>query len=177
MHSRKLKLFIACSLDGYIAGPNEDMSFLSRVESPGEDYGYSQFMTGIDTVLMGRKTFDWVYEQLNSVPHPNLDCYVISHQARPPIGKTRFYSEDPIALVRGLKAGSGKDILCDGGGTLIHSLLNAGLIDEFTLSLIPVLLGGGTPLFYPIAVQHSLKLLSSQQFPSGLQQLRYGLME
>lgn len=64
MNNRKLILYIACSLDGYIAKPNDDLSFLSMVDRTGEDYGYDDFVKTVDTVIVGRKTYDWVINQI-----------------------------------------------------------------------------------------------------------------
>ena len=68
---RKLSLFIASSLDGYIAKPNDDLSFLKLVEKEGEDYGYAKFTSTIDTIIIGRKTFDYVLKEIGSSHHDN----------------------------------------------------------------------------------------------------------
>ncbi|MEI7504924.1 MAG: dihydrofolate reductase, partial [Paludibacter sp.] len=67
--NRKVILYIAMSLDGYIAKPNDDLSFLSMVQQEGEDYGYTDFVNTVDTVIMGRKTYDWVMTQVPEFPH------------------------------------------------------------------------------------------------------------
>lgn len=67
--NRSVVLYIAMSLDGYIAAQNDDLSFLATVEQTGEDYGYAAFIETVDTVIMGRKTFDWVWDALGHVPH------------------------------------------------------------------------------------------------------------
>ncbi|MBD3275107.1 MAG: dihydrofolate reductase, partial [Candidatus Marinimicrobia bacterium] len=64
MNKRKLILYIACSLDGYIAAPDDDLSFLDRVQKEGEDYGYADFVSSVDTVILGRKTYDWVMDRV-----------------------------------------------------------------------------------------------------------------
>lgn len=171
--SRKLVLYIASSLDGFIAGPGDDLSFLDAVQKEGEDYGYAQFIANIDTVIMGRKTFDWVFQQIGSVPHPDKITYIITHTARPAIGKTCFWSGDPVALVRQLKTEPGRDIYCDGGATIIHQLLQADLIDELILSIIPILLGDGIRLFENRRDAFPLQLVSTQAYESGLCQLHY----
>jgi dihydrofolate reductase len=80
------------SLDGYIAKPNDDLSFLFIVERPGEDYGYSGFISEIDTVIMGRKTYDWVMSQVPDFPHENKAAYVITRTPRPSVGNTKFHT-------------------------------------------------------------------------------------
>ncbi|HRY97744.1 MAG TPA: hypothetical protein P5550_01675 [Bacteroidales bacterium] len=75
---RKLLLYIAVSCDGYIDAPGDDLSFLDRVNRPGEDYGYARFIEGVDFVLMGRRTYDWVMGQVATFPHADKETYSIS---------------------------------------------------------------------------------------------------
>ena len=80
MSDRKLVLYIAMSVDGYIAGPGGDMGFLKAVEKEGEDYGYGEFISGIDTVLIGRKTYEWVVNEVGQYPMGDREVFVISRQ-------------------------------------------------------------------------------------------------
>src|SRR5690606_22233262 len=98
---RKLSLFIASSLDGYIAGPNDDLSFLQSVEQEGEDYGYAEFTSTIDTIILGRKTYDWVLNRVGSARHISgmRDVYVSDSNSRPNIESTKFYAGDHDELV------------------------------------------------------------------------------
>src|SRR5690554_8088964 len=91
---RKLSLFIATSLDGYIAKPNDDLSFLKLVEKEGEDYGYAEFTASIDTIILGRRTYDYVLKEIGSSHYDNglRDVYVITRTARPSVGRTTFYT-------------------------------------------------------------------------------------
>jgi dihydrofolate reductase len=171
--SRKTVLYIAVSVDGYIAKPGDDLSFLSRVERAGEDYGYSGFMETVDTVIMGRKTYDWIMANVPDFPHAEIDTYIITHTPRPSTGKTRFYTGDPGGLVAELRSRSGNNIFIDGGAEIVHELLKAKLIDEMVLSIIPVVLGNGVRLFKDGRPEQSLTLIGSKQFPSGLVQLDY----
>lgn len=82
------------SLDGYIAKPGDDLSFLSLVEQEGEDYGYTEFINSVNTVILGRRTYDWVMTQAERFPHADKKCYVITRTARPDIGLTSFYTGD-----------------------------------------------------------------------------------
>jgi len=145
--NRKVIVYIAESLDGYIAKPNDDLSFLSIVEQEGEDYGYHDFISDIDTVIMGRKTYDWVMTQVGTFPHTGKETYIITRTARPAIDKTKFYTGDLKALVLQLKNSNGKNIFVDGGASIVNELLKENLIDEFYISMIPVLLGDGVSLF------------------------------
>lgn len=171
---RQLVLYIACSLDGYIAGPAGDMSFLDAPMRAGEDFGYADFMRSVDTVLVGRKTYDWVMTQVPVFPHANKECYIITRTPRSPEGNLQFYSGDVPALVRGLKSRDGKAIFCDGGAELIHTLLAAELVDEMSLFILPVLLGGGTRLFCGSYPGSSWQLQQSKAYAkSGVMELRY----
>jgi dihydrofolate reductase len=170
---RKLILYIAQSLDGYIAGPGDDLSFLAAVEKEGEDYGYGQFIATIDTVIMGRKTYDWVLQHAGYFPHAGKETYIITRTARPQEGSTTFYTGDLSALVTRLKQQEGKKIFCDGGAEVVNQLLKANLIDELIISIIPVLLGDGVKLFGDGRPSQKLELISSRTFDTGLAQLHY----
>jgi dihydrofolate reductase len=173
--NRKLILYIATSLDGYIAQPNDDLSFLSIVQQEGEDYGYADFIQSVDTVILGRKTYDWVMAQVPEFPHADKTSFVITRTARPDVGKTHFYTGNLQDLVLSLKTQEGKNIFCDGGAEIVHELLQHGLIDEFILSVVPVLVGNGTKLFKNGRPEQRLTLISTQQFVTGLVQLHYRL--
>lgn len=170
---RKLILYIAASLDGYIAKPNDDLSFLEMVQEEGEDYGYVNFTQSIDTVILGRKTYDWVMKQVGEFPHADKEAYIITRTPAPSIGNTHFYTGDLEVLVAGLKQQEGKHIYCDGGAEIVNELLKKQLFDELIISVIPILLGAGTPLFKHGQPEQSLQLISAKSFNKGLVQLHY----
>ena len=172
---RTLSIYIAASLDGYIAKPNDDLSFLKLVEREGEDYGYAEFTATIDTIILGRKTYDWVMKEIgpSHYDNGNRDVYVITRTARPSSGRTTFYTGDLTELVKQLKSEDGKNIYCDGGAEIINELLQHDLIDELIISVIPVLLGNGTRLFKDNRPEQELELVSSKSFESGLIRLHY----
>ena len=172
---RLLTIFIATSLDGYIAKPNDDLSFLKLVEREGEDYGYAEFTATIDTIILGRKTYDWVLKEIGTSHYDNgeRDVYVITRTERPGVGKTTFYTGNLTELVQQLKDGNGKNIYCDGGAEIINELLKNDLIDEFVISVVPVLVGNGTRLFKDNRPEQMLELVSTKAFDTGLVQLRY----
>lgn len=172
---RKLSLFIATSLDGYIAKPNDDLSFLKIVEKEGEDYGYSEFTANIDTIILGRKTYDYVIKDIGSSHYDNgeRDVYVVTRTERPKIGRTTFYTGSLTELIQKLKSEDGLNIYCDGGAEVIHELLQHDLIDEFTISVIPILLGSGTRLFKDNRPEQQLEFVSAKSFDRGLTQLYY----
>jgi dihydrofolate reductase len=172
---RKILLFIATSLDGYIAKPNDDLSFLKLVEKDGEDYGYAKFTDTIDTLIVGRKTYDYVLKEIGSSHYDDgqRDVYVITRTQRPSIGRTTFYTGSLTELVKRLKSEKGKNIYCDGGSEVINELLKHDLIDEFIISVIPVLLGDGTRLFKDGRPEQTLEFITAKTFDTGLTQLHY----
>jgi dihydrofolate reductase len=130
MNNRKLILYIACSLDGYIAKPNDDLGFLEIVQKEGEDYSYNDFVSTVDTVIIGRKTYDWVTGQGFEFPHSDKETYIITRQEKPNHGNLTFYNGDLKKLVHELKAKNGKNIFCDGGSEIVNQLLSEKLFDE-----------------------------------------------
>ena len=170
---RTVILYIATSLDGYIAKPGDDLSFLKLVQKEGEDYGYTDFIKTVDTVILGRKTYDWVMTQLKEFPHADKEAYIITRTARPGIGKTHFYTGNLKELILRLKAEAGKNIFIDGGAEIVNELLNQKLIDEFVISVVPVLVGNGTRLFKDGRPEQELKLMEVKKFDTGLIQFHY----
>ena len=172
---RKLSLFIATSLDGYIAKKDDDLSFLKLVEKEGEDYGYKDFTNTIDTLIIGRKTYDYVLREIGSSFYDNgkRDVYVITGTPRPGVGRTTFFTGNLPDLVERLKSEHGKNIYCDGGAEVINELLKNDLIDEFIISVVPVLLGDGKRLFQDGRPEQLLELIKVKSFDTGLTQLHY----
>lgn len=170
---RKVIVYIAASLDGYIAKPNDDLSFLSIAQKEGEDYGYADFISTIDTVILGRKTYDWVMTQVPEFPHADKNSFIITRTARPSIGKIIFYTGKLKDLISKLKGEQGKNIFIDGGAEIVNELLKEDLIDEYIISLIPILVGNGTKLFKDGRPEQILELISIKQFDKGLTQLHY----
>lgn len=172
---RQLNLYIAASVDGYIAQPNDDLSFLKLIEKEGEDYGYQKFVDTIDTIIIGRKTYDWVVRNVGPQHYDNgeRDVYVLTRTPRPSTEKVKFYSGDLVALVRELKTQNGKHIYCDGGAEVITELLQHDLIDEMTISIVPILLGDGVRLFKDGRPEQRLELVSAKSYDTGLVQLHY----
>lgn len=170
--NRKTILYIAMSLDGFIAKNDDNIDFLSLVETPNEDFGYSDLLNKIDTVIWGRKTFDKVLSFGNGVPHKDKAVYVISRSRTGKEGHAT-YKNDVVALIRELQSEPGKDIYCDGGGEIVFELLKHEMFDRIVISVIPHLLGEGIRLFKDGTPEQSLKFKRSITYPSGLVQLWY----
>lgn len=173
MENRKLILYIAMSLDGYIATNDDDISWLSMVEMEGEDYGYHEFIAGVDTVILGRRTYEKVLSMGVDFPHSDKECYVITRRAQADLGTIKFYAGDPVQLVKELKRKEGKKIFCDGGAQTVFMLMKEQQIDEFIVSIIPVFLGDGIRLFQSGFPGFNLKLVKSTEYKSGLVKLHY----
>lgn len=176
---RKIIVYIATSADGYIARPDGDVEWLNR--RPDDiDYGMKAFYPTIDTVLWGRKTYDWLLayfkkrDKTEGLFDTSVTNYVFSRKPpRRPAAGAQFVSEPVKAFARRLRATPGKHIWMMGGGGLIASFLDAGEIDEFDIHVIPVLIGKGIPLVAPRHRDVPLRLRSSRRFPDGVVRLRY----
>jgi len=171
--SRKVVLYISMSLDGYIATKNNSLEFLSIVEKEGEDYGYNKFIESVDTVIIGRKTYEKVIAMGFEYPHTNKNVYIITRTERPSIGNFTFFTGDLTQLVNSLKLQSGKNIYCDGGAEIANQLMQNNLVDEYIISVIPILLGDGIKLFQEGRPEQKIQLVSVDQFDKGLTQLHY----
>lgn len=176
MQDRKVIVYIAMSLDGYIAKPDGDLDFLSIVEKEGEDYGYNTFIETIDTILIGRKTYDKVLSFGIGNPHEDKITYVITNTVKTSEKNIVFYNDDIELLIKQLKWSKGKNIFVDGGAQLINYLLSKKLIDEMVISTIPILLGDGISLFQAQKKEISLQLMSSKSFEKGLVQMHYKVL-
>lgn len=169
---RKVVLGLGISLDGYIARPNGDVDFLFMPR----DYSMAPFFATIDTAIMGRKTLD-VGLKLSggkSIQSYGLTCYVISRSQ--PAGERHgaiFTQQTPVALVNALRKKPGKDIWMMGGGELAREFLQADLIDEIHLGIVPVLLGEGIPLFPSGFPERKFSLIENKSYSQGLISLKY----
>jgi dihydrofolate reductase len=144
--SKRLRYQVAVSLDGFIAGPNDEANWI--VMDPSIDFAalYKEF----DTVVMGRKTYEVVSAQSGSGSMPGLEVVVFSRTLPSSTQHgVRIVNDDPPEVVSALKRKPGRDIWLFGGGVLFRSLLDAGLVDTVELAVVPVLLGSGVPLLPP----------------------------
>jgi dihydrofolate reductase len=170
----RCSVFIATSLDGFIARRDGGIDWLSIVETPGEDYGYARFFDDVGALILGRGTYDTVLG-FSSWPYGDKPCVVFTHRPPPAARhRERFHAGAPGPLLAELHEAGVRRVYVDGGG-LIRSFLRENLIDDITLSIIPVVLGDGIPLFGAEIPERRLRLAGSQAFASGLVQLRYEL--
>ena len=171
--NRKVILYIAATIDGYIAKPDGDISWLLQVDQPGEDYGYGEFIETVDTVIMGRKTYDKIMSLVPEFPHRDKTAYIITRKNLPSKGKLIFYSGNLNELVSKLRNETGKNIYLDGGAEIVNAMLKNNLIDEMIISIVPLLLGDGIRLFNDGRPEQKMKLTDCRKFESGLAQMRY----
>jgi dihydrofolate reductase len=178
---RKIIVYIATSADGYIARPDGDVEWLNRRPS-NVDYGMRAFYRTIDTILWGRKTYDWLlkYFKKHRAKGEMFDRKVANYvfSRKPPNPKkvaagVEFVSQPVKAFARRLRTTPGKHIWMMGGGELIASFLDAGEIDEFDIHIIPTFIGKGIPLIAPRHRDVALHLLSVRKFSDGSIRLRY----
>lgn len=166
---RKLVLFIACSLDGYIARSGGEIDWLFH----DQDYGYSEFYASIDTVLLGRRT----YEQsltFGDYPYPGTRTYVFSKElAGQRDAHASFVGGDIARFIADLKREPGKTIWLVGGSEIIHTCVVHDLIDEYLIYVHPIVLGGGIPLFRSPLPTTALTLTGTHAYDSGLVKLAY----
>ncbi len=176
---RKIVVYIATSADGYIARPDGDIEWLNR-RPRTVDYGLREFYPTVDTILLGRKTYDWGLDhypekaEQGKMFDADRANYVFS--SKPPTRETpgvQFVSEPVKAFAQRLRATPGKHIWMMGGGKLIASFLDAGEIDEFDIHVIPIFIGEGIPLVAPRHRDVALRLRSTRKYPDGVVRLRY----
>ena len=173
----RVRVFIASSLDGFIAGLDDDLSWLPQPSSePGGDFGFGAFMAEIGALLMGRRTFEVIMGMDGEWwPYGDRPLLVATHRALPAAapGSVRAVSGSITEVVAAAReAANGRDVYID-GGALIRQALDAELIDELVVTMIPMILGVGLPLFAGAQLRHTLELVEHTAFEGGLIALRY----
>ena len=169
----RCSVYIATSVDGFVAGPNDELDWLASVERPNEDYGYKAFMDTVDVLVMGRRSYEvvlgfpeWRYDGTRvRVLSKSLKASDMRHGAE-------LFAGSPAELVAELRAEGVKRAYVD-GAAVIRSFLDANLVTDLTISVIPVILGRGIRLFGDALAKHDLVLEESRAFPSGLVQSCY----
>ena len=170
----KVVVYIATSLDGFIARPDDDISWLDPFSAGSEDYGYGDFIRNMGTAVMGART----YEQ--SLIHPDrlltgLKNYILTSRSLPPAPGTRTELwHGPLSrLIGEIRRESEKDIFIVGGGQVISRFLDEGLVDEIHLFIVPVILREGIPLYTGLRREIALNLIGATPYPTGIVKLLY----
>ena len=172
----EIVLYIASSLDGFIARKDGDVSWLSPYQVNGQDYGYSEFLRSIDIIVMGSRTF----EQLPSFgpwPYGDIKTYVLTRrELKTPEGaRVVLHSGSLDGLITQVRKESQKGIWLVGGAAVAQSFLMHKAIDEIIISFIPILLGQGISLFGDTGAESGILLHESRLYQSGIVQLHYGI--
>ncbi|MCC2956089.1 dihydrofolate reductase family protein [Massilia sp. IC2-477] len=169
-------IFIATSLDGYIARPDGDIGWLLQRDDPSEDHGYDEFIADKDCIVMGRGSYEkalgfdpWPYDRPVLVLSRRLAGTAVPAALE---GRVSFSDATPQQAMAQLAAQGVRRVYVD-GGQLVQSFIRAGLVEDVVLSTVPVLIGAGCPLFGALARDVALALVASRSFPSGLVQSTY----
>lgn len=172
---RKVILYIAMSLDGYIADEKGGVQWLTGENAENEDMGsYPEFIKGIDTVILGWNTYHQIITELSpdNWVYSGMKTYVITHNSFEATEEIICYKEPLEYLINTLKAEEGKDIWICGGAAIVGQLIEKNLIDRYYITVIPTLLGGGIELFNKNHEELKLKLISTETF-NGMVDLVY----
>jgi dihydrofolate reductase len=172
------RVFIACSLDGHIADRDGGIGWLEPYAGAGEDHGYEQFMDSVDGLVIGRKTYEtalgfpqWPYAKPVFVMSRTLSRDDVPEALRDGV---EMHAGTPAELFAVLGEREMGALYVD-GGQVIQAFLDAGLIDELTVTRVPILLGAGPLLFGPMDSSTALEHLETKSFASGLVQSRYAV--
>jgi dihydrofolate reductase len=175
----RVRVYIATSVDGFIAGPGDDLSWLPSPE-PGEPQespgglSFEAFIENIGALLMGRRTYDVVLGFGGEWPYGDRPVLVASHRAlgdSVPTHVRRVEGQIQTLVAEAKEAAHGRDVYID-GGALIRQACDAGLVDDLTITLAPIALGAGHPLFGGLRESYGMELVDFSRFPGGMLQLR-----
>lgn len=169
---RKVVLGLAVSLDSFIEGPNGEYDWCFT----DQDYGMTEFLARVDTIIMGRKSYEVAVsagEDYGIPAMPKMNEYIFSSTLNTVKDGAVIVREDAATTVRQIKAQPGKDIWLFGGAALTSSLIRAGVVDELWLSVHPILLGSGRPLITDLIMRHHLELIDVKTYDTGLVSLTY----
>lgn len=167
----RISVFIAHTVDGYIATDDDSLDWLMAYDGIGEDYGFEAFLADVDVIAMGRGTYDFI-KDFPELPYGGRPVHVFTSQALGPRDGFEFYARTPEEAVAAWERAGVRKVYVD-GGHLISQFLDAGLVDDLTLTSVPLLLGSGRPLFHRIGTSTPLRLVDTQAFPSGMLNRRY----
>ena len=169
--ARKLVFYGAVSLDGYLARENDSLDWLFRTEGDGADNGYGDFYATVNTILMGRRTYDWILQH-GEFPYTGKQSYVLTQSRSGTDENVEFVNEDIVRFTKSLKAKAGGRIWMVGGGQTLQPLLYENLVDELILQIAPVIIGGGIPLFIAGELDLDFSLVDIKRY-NQFAELRY----
>jgi dihydrofolate reductase len=175
-----MRLYIAQSLDGFIASEDGSIDFLNSVPNPNkEDYGYHEFLEGIDVIVMGRKSYEKILSFDIEWPYPHCQTVILSSQQNLELKSpnTRLISHLDVNALDELREASQKGIWLLGGGEAIKSCLAMKALEEMHLAIMPITLGRGIPLFPKGRVSSQWQLKSSRAYDTGVVMLSYELVQ
>src|ERR1700722_18285928 len=167
----KISIYIAMSIDGYIARKDGGLDWLEYGHVGDEDYGFKKFINGIDALVLGRNTYE-VVSGFAKWPYEGKRVIVLSNTLKSVRKDAELFYGPLTDLASKLHSEGIKHMWVDGGIT-VSKFLEAGLVDDITISVIAMALGSGIPLFSTMSREHKCRLLSTQSYPSGLVQLKY----
>jgi dihydrofolate reductase len=172
---KKIILYIAASIDGYIADTHGTVEWLEDFPITEEmNYGYKEFVASVDTVLMGGRSYREVLNMEAIGHYKNQQIYVVTHGwTEKMTDNVNFITDNIIDHIRELRNDNGKNIWLFGGGELTAMLLAADLVDEMQISYIPVILGKGIPLFPEQSQKSKWKLAENTAYNSGILMVKY----
>lgn len=172
---RQIKLYIAMSLNGKIASKDGGVDWLEATPNPNNlDYGYVDFYDSVDTTIQGKATYQKIIDWGLEFPYTTTKNFVLTRN--PNMENTKdveFVSANHIPFIKQLKKYEGKDIWLIGGGQVNTLLLQAGLIDEIRVFLMPIIIPDGIGLFEALPPQTQLTLMDTMTFPTGVVELKY----
>lgn len=170
-------LYIATSLDGFIARPDGNLDWLTSIPQPenGDDYGYSDLLKSIGTTVMGRKTYEEIIGFGGEWPYVGIDSYVVTTNNDFTIQSPDTYrlTENVKDFLTDLKSKTDKDIWLIGGGQLITKLINENVLDRMIITIIPKIIGEGVPLFANKPNETNWKLIEAKTYDTGVVSLIY----
>lgn len=170
----KISIFIAMSIDGYIARKDGDIDWLEYGHQGAEDYGFKEFINSIDVLVLGKNTYE-VVSSFDQWPYEGKRVIVLSNTLSEVRKEAELFRGQINDLTSKLYSEGIQHIWVDGGVT-VSKFLEAGLVDNLTISIIAMILGEGIPLFSIMNKEHKCRLLSTQSYPSGLVQLKYEIV-
>jgi len=172
-----VSLYIASTLDGYIARANGAIDWLTSIDDNDTDYGYSDFYKSIDALLMGSATFEMI-QSFGAWPYGDKPTFVFTRRSlTTDLDNVFFVSGDPFQVISSQQFSSFQRVWLVGGSALIGSCLKKGIVNEYILTILPVILGHGLCLFPSPAPEQWLKLVSCLQYERGVLQLHYHVQQ